>query len=287
MTTNPTSTNPAPAGAGDPRPLTVDPTGQDPGATDPAAAEKVRLQVAIFEVTKESGGKSQQQIRDMLLSAFARHGVQSPPGTWLDSVASAAFYGEPYIIDIPAALAAEGTVPAPNEDVRERLASRRRLRKEKLPPGILPAPTDWDVPDNQVTHATTGRRRRVSRECGNRWAENRLDGGGVRRGRPRGRGRHGSPGVQPARGNQDRAPVAEWYGQEGQRWQISVITHSWGTCTRQPWSGPAGRSIGCACRTLTPRPVSPPCWTAPRPGGGCSPRPGRGNARAGATVPEP
>ena len=118
-------------------------------AKDPAADRKLQLQLAIFEVVQDSDGKSFNEIREMLLSAFKARGVASPPGTWLDSVASSAFYGEPYIIDLTAAVAADTTLPAPTEDVRQGLESRRHLRHLKLPPGIFPSEADWDVPVGQ------------------------------------------------------------------------------------------------------------------------------------------
>ena len=150
MSTNPGSTNHAGAESAD-----VDPTGQDPSATDPMADEKVRLQLAIFEVTRDAGGKSLSEIREMLLAAFSRHGVEPPPGTWVESVASSAFYGEPYIVDLNAAVAADAVVPAPNDDVRERLASRRELQEEKLPAGIFPASDEWNVPGGENAGGST------------------------------------------------------------------------------------------------------------------------------------
>ncbi|WP_285247676.1 MULTISPECIES: hypothetical protein [unclassified Pseudarthrobacter] len=146
------TSNPDKAGRANPEPLNPDPTGQDPSATDPGVDAKLQLQLAIFGVTKDAQGKSLQEILQRLRSAFADHGVQTPPGTWLESVASSAFYGEPYIIDLPAALAADSTLPAPSTDVRRRLAIRRRLRQEKLPAGTFPSPAAWDVPANEITH---------------------------------------------------------------------------------------------------------------------------------------
>lgn len=149
MSTSASSVNPA-----DAKPLDPDPTGQDPSATDPAAKQKVLLQSAIFEVTREAAGKSLSDIRDMLRSEFSRRGVEAPTNIWLDSVASAAFYGEPYIIDFPAALAADAAVTAPNPEVRERLASRRELRNEKLPAGTFPPASDWVLDGSEVTGQT-------------------------------------------------------------------------------------------------------------------------------------
>ncbi|MEV8039207.1 hypothetical protein [Arthrobacter sp. NPDC080082] len=124
-----------------------DPTGQDPAANDPDAEAKLQLQLAIFEVSKDSKGRSHDEIIKRLRAAFADHGVDEPPFTWLESVASSAYYGEPYIIDFPTALAADDVVAAPNEQVRERLETRRELRREKLPPGIFPSASDWNVPE--------------------------------------------------------------------------------------------------------------------------------------------
>lgn len=124
-----------------------DPTGQDPAATDPDAEAKLQLQLAIFEVSKDSKGRSLDEIITRLRAAFEAHGVDEPPFTWLESVASSAYYGEPYIIDFPTALAADDAVSAPNEQVRERLEKRRELREEKLPPGIFPSASDWNVPE--------------------------------------------------------------------------------------------------------------------------------------------
>ena len=211
MSTNPSNTDPAYA-----EPLSTDPTGQDPGATDPTADVKAQLQSAIFEVTRDAEGKSLGNILELLRSAFARRGVEAPPNTWLESVASAAFYGEPYIIDLPAALAAEGAVPAPSEDVRRQLASRRQLRQETLPPGIFPAPADWDIHGD-------GRRPRW-RGPGRAGALPRRNPEGTRAGRGLGRGgaccsrRRGGPGhpcVHSAPGHQTGVFGSEHH----QEWQ--------------------------------------------------------------------
>ena len=140
------NTDPSKAGAVNAEPLTVDPTGQDPTVKDPAADVKLQLQLAIFEASKDSEGKSLAEILESLRSAFAARGVAEPPATWLESVASSAFYGEPYLLDFPTAIAADAVVPAPNQEVRNRLAARRELRAEELPPGIFPSGNDWDVP---------------------------------------------------------------------------------------------------------------------------------------------
>ncbi|MET3932191.1 hypothetical protein [Arthrobacter sp. OAP107] len=163
------NTNPRNNGSVNAEPLAVDPTGQDPAATDPAADAKLRLQLAIFEVTKDARGKGLDEILDRLRAAFAAQGVRTPPTTWLESVASSVFYGEPYIIDLPAAVAADAAVPAPSRLVRDQIASRRELREEKLPPGTFPSPADWQVPATEITRTGTAGREhqvRVSRPAG-------------------------------------------------------------------------------------------------------------------------
>ncbi|KRE91878.1 hypothetical protein [Arthrobacter sp. Soil764] len=146
MSTSPGSGNPP-----DATPLNPDPTGQDPSAKDPAAGEKAQLQAAIFEVTGAAKGRSLHEIREMLQAEFSRRGVKAFNSIWLDSVASAAFHGEPYIIDFPAALAAEAAVPAPNDGVRKRLARRRELRQDKLPAGTFPPASAWELDSGDVT----------------------------------------------------------------------------------------------------------------------------------------
>ncbi|MEW1805781.1 hypothetical protein [Pseudarthrobacter sp. NPDC080039] len=155
MSTNERNADPAAPELVAVTPDAQDPTGQDvtgldPSATDPMADEKVRLQLAIFEVTRDADGKSLDDIQEMLRAAFARHRVATPPGTWLESVASSAYYGEPYIVDLSVAAIADTIVPAPNDEVRERLAARRQLQQEKLPAGIFPAPSDWNIPGSDA-----------------------------------------------------------------------------------------------------------------------------------------
>jgi hypothetical protein len=114
------------------------------------------LQSVIFEVAREAKGRSLPEIRDMLQSGFSRSGVTAPTNAWLDAVASAAFYGAPYIIDLPAALAADAAIAAPDPEMRERLASRRELRNEKLPAGTFPPASAWELDDSEVTGRTSG-----------------------------------------------------------------------------------------------------------------------------------
>ncbi|ACL40732.1 hypothetical protein Achl_2767 [Pseudarthrobacter chlorophenolicus A6] len=128
-------------------------TNATPGTNEPEEDNHVRLQLAIFDVTRDAEGNDLEEIKERLRAEFARRGVQSPPGTWLDSVASAAFYGKPYLVDLPSALAADDAVPAPTEEVREQLELRRELRNEKLPPGTFPAQSDWKLSPDEVTTA--------------------------------------------------------------------------------------------------------------------------------------
>ncbi|MDQ0768168.1 hypothetical protein QF031_000917 [Pseudarthrobacter defluvii] len=135
--------------------ITQDAIADDPSVADPMADEKVRLQLAIFEVTRDADGRSLSEIQEMLRAAFARRGVETPPGTWLESVASSAFYGEPYIVNLPAAVIADTIVPAPKQEVRERLAAHRELQQEKLPAGIFPSEDEWNIPGTEATGGST------------------------------------------------------------------------------------------------------------------------------------
>lgn len=95
--------------------------------TNPTEPRNVQRQLAIFEVAKRARGKSIAEIRQMLREAFARRRVPSPPGPWLDSVAAEASYGEPYIVDLSAAEAADSREQAPDARVHRSLAWRRQL----------------------------------------------------------------------------------------------------------------------------------------------------------------
>ncbi|MBT2550430.1 hypothetical protein [Arthrobacter sp. ISL-65] len=61
----------------------------------------VQRQLAIFEVARNAGDKSMAEIRQMLRAAFTRRGLTSRPIPWLEAMASEAFYGKPYIVDMP------------------------------------------------------------------------------------------------------------------------------------------------------------------------------------------
>ena len=134
-------TDPSKSGAVNAEPLKGDPAGKDPTVQVPAADVKLQLQLAIFEASKGSKGKSHAEILERLRSALAARGVAEPPPTWLESVASSAFYGKPYLIDFPTAIAADSAVPAPNQEVRiasQAAASfgRKSFRPESSPPGM-------------------------------------------------------------------------------------------------------------------------------------------------------
>lgn len=101
---------------------------------NPKEGRNVQRQLAIFEVAKDARGKSMDEIKEMLRAAFSRHRVSGQPGTWLDGVASEASYGEPYIVDMPSALAADSIMPAPDPQVQQTLAGRRKLRQSEEPP---------------------------------------------------------------------------------------------------------------------------------------------------------
>lgn len=102
--------------------------------TNPPQRNKVQLQLAIFEATRAAPGKTMAEIHEILRAAFTRRGLPSPPGPWLDAVASEAFYGKPYILDLPTAVTADGAVAAPDPQVQQTLAGRRLLRQaEALP----------------------------------------------------------------------------------------------------------------------------------------------------------
>jgi hypothetical protein len=95
--------------------------------TNPAAQRNVQRQLAIFEVASRARGKSMAEIKQMLREAFARRRLPGQPGTWLDSVASEASYGEPYIVDLSAAETADSMEQAPDARVHRSLAWRRQL----------------------------------------------------------------------------------------------------------------------------------------------------------------
>lgn len=97
----------------------------------PANPDNVQRQLAIFDVVRRAPGKSLLEVKSMLTKAFAERGLSRQPGTWLDAVASAATYGKPYIVDLPAAVAADSITTAPDPDVEAALRKRRILRRSE------------------------------------------------------------------------------------------------------------------------------------------------------------
>jgi len=100
---------------------------QDP---TPANSDNVQRQLAIFDVVRRARGKTSTEIKRMLAKAFAERGLAKQPGPWMDAVASEAAYGKTYIVDLPAAVAAESITTAPDPHVAETLRERGVLRSE-------------------------------------------------------------------------------------------------------------------------------------------------------------
>jgi hypothetical protein len=94
----------------------------------PANPNNVQRQLAIFDVVRRAPGKSLPQIKAMLIKAFAERALSRQPGAWLDAVASEAAYGKPYLIDLPAAVAANSISAAPDPEVESDLRKRGILR---------------------------------------------------------------------------------------------------------------------------------------------------------------
>ncbi|MDQ0754654.1 hypothetical protein [Arthrobacter sp. B3I4] len=96
----------------------------------PANPDRVQQQLAIFDVVRRARGKSLAEVKTMLTKAFADRGLPRQPDLWVDAVASEAAYGKPYIVDLPAAVAADSITNAPDPKVEEILRDRRQLRSE-------------------------------------------------------------------------------------------------------------------------------------------------------------
>jgi hypothetical protein len=101
----------------------------------PMERSNVQRQMAIFEVARRARGKSLPEIRQMLRDAFARRRLPNPPGTWTEAVASEAASGRPYIVDLPAAVAVEGTQPGSEPRVQETPALRSLRKTEGFTAG--------------------------------------------------------------------------------------------------------------------------------------------------------
>ena len=98
----------------------------------PASPDNVQRQLAIFDVVRRARGKTLSEVKAMLTEAFAERGLSRQPEPWLDAVAAEASYGKPYIVDLPAAVAADSITSAPDRLVETRLGERRLLR-ESIP----------------------------------------------------------------------------------------------------------------------------------------------------------
>lgn len=101
----------------------------------PANPGNVQRQLAIFDVVKRAPGKSLSEIKGMLAKAFAERGLTRQPGPWLDAVASDASLGKTYIVDLPAAVAADSIETVPDPKLEAALSERRILRSESITGG--------------------------------------------------------------------------------------------------------------------------------------------------------
>jgi hypothetical protein len=98
----------------------------------PANPDNVQRQLAIFDVVKRAPGKSLSEIKAMLSKAFAERGLTRQPRPWLDAVASDAALGKTYIVDLPAAVAADSIETVPDPHLEAALRERRTLRSESI-----------------------------------------------------------------------------------------------------------------------------------------------------------
>lgn len=97
----------------------------------PANADNVQRQLAIFDVVKRAPGKTLSEVKAMLTKAFTERGLSRQPEPWLDAVAAEASYGKPYLVDLPAAVAADSITAAPDRLVEVALGERRVLRESR------------------------------------------------------------------------------------------------------------------------------------------------------------
>lgn len=84
----------------------------------------VEFQQAIIEVARRGRGKKANEIVQMLRAAFARRRLPAPPGPWMESVASEAARGKPYVVDVPTAKAMGSTLDAPGAYAQDAPARR-------------------------------------------------------------------------------------------------------------------------------------------------------------------
>jgi hypothetical protein len=94
----------------------------------PANADNVQRQLAIFDVVKRAPGKTLSEVKAMLTT---ERGLSRQPEPWLDAVAAEASYGKPYLVDLPAAVAADSITAAPDRLVEVALGERRVLRESR------------------------------------------------------------------------------------------------------------------------------------------------------------
>lgn len=87
-------------------------------------SSNVEFQQAIIEVARHGRGKKANEIVQMLRAAFARRRLPSPPGPWMESVASEAARGKPYVVDVPTAKAMGSTLDAPGAYAQDAPARR-------------------------------------------------------------------------------------------------------------------------------------------------------------------
>ncbi|MET3811794.1 class I SAM-dependent methyltransferase [Arthrobacter sp. UYEF3] len=136
----------------------------------PANADNVQRQLAIFDVVKRAPGKSLSEIKAMLSKAFAERGLTRQPGPWLDAVASDAAFGKTYIVDLPAAVAADSIETVPDPQLEAALRERRILRSESVTEGqeserVMQSGEDGPTNDEAAHPAWTSdasRRRRLA-----------------------------------------------------------------------------------------------------------------------------
>jgi hypothetical protein len=122
----------------------------------PMERSNVQRQLAIFEVARRARGKSLPEIRQMLRDAFARRRLPNPPGTWTEAVASEAASGRPYIVDLPAAVAVEGAVPAAEPGLQETPALRSLRKTEGFTAGSEDRPAGAVQPTRRSRSRVAG-----------------------------------------------------------------------------------------------------------------------------------
>ncbi|MFD1212158.1 hypothetical protein ACFQ36_08895, partial [Arthrobacter sp. GCM10027362] len=90
----------------------------------PATGHNIDRQLAIVKVARRARGRDIEEIKAMLREEFSRLGLPQQPGTWLEAVASEAWYGKPYVIDLGALEAATALVETSGQPVEQVLAGQ-------------------------------------------------------------------------------------------------------------------------------------------------------------------